>query len=325
MLSTPVALIIFRRPDLTEQAIRAIAEVRPRTLLVIADGPRPNHPEDIEACAETLAVIDRIDWDCEVQINRADRNLGCGWRPATGISWVFEQVAEAIILEDDCIPHPSFFRFCEEMLTRYRDDERVMNIGGSNYENGSLPPPHAYVFSRLPGCVGSWATWRRAWKHFDQRLALWPLLRNGPLLKSVVVHDEIVDFYRKVFDEIHAAEGNVSYWDYQWTFACWANRGLAIVPRVNLVSNIGFGNGATHSSQANHPSLNLRAVEMPFPLDHPPFVLEDFAIDQQWLLKDLEFCKTLHTSFHKRALHKVRRMAGQLKHRLTDGLIAGKR
>ncbi len=150
MINTPVVLIIFRRPDLTARVLKAIAAVRPRTLLVVADGPRPDRPDDVEACAAARAVIERVDWDCEVVRNYSDVNLGCGRRPATGISWALERVDEAIILEDDCVPHPTFFRFCEEMLERYRDDERVMHIGGSTYQRRPIPTAYSYVFSQFP-------------------------------------------------------------------------------------------------------------------------------------------------------------------------------
>lgn len=315
MLNTPVALIIFRRADLTWLALQAIARVKPRKLFVIADGPRPSRPDDIAACAATRAIIDRIDWDCEVHKNYSDVNLGCGQRPATGITWVFEQVEQAIILEDDCVPNPSFFRFCEEMLERYRDDERVMNVGGCNYQKETLPTSYSYMFSRLPGCVGSWATWRRAWRFFDQSLAQWPMLKDGPFLKQILEHEVLEKFYESVFDTVFAAEGNVDYWDYQWAFTCWANRGLAIVPRLNLASNIGWGSEATHSPNPDHPSLNLPALEMPFPLYHPPMVLDDMVMDRQWLLTDSLRFQKKRMRFHRRLGRKLMRMiksAGRL-------------
>ena len=133
-LTTPVAFIIFNRPDTTEQVFQRIREAKPKKLLVIADGPRENRIGEDEKCAKTRAIIDQVDWDCEVLKNYSSINLGCGKRPATGITWVFEQVEEAIILEDDCLPHPTFFRFCQEMLQRYATDERIMHISGNNFQ-----------------------------------------------------------------------------------------------------------------------------------------------------------------------------------------------
>src|SRR6185295_3256318 len=127
-LETPVAFLIFNRPDTTARVFEAIAAARPRTLLVVADGPRADRAAEAEQCRATRAIIDRVDWACEVLVNYADENLGCKRRVSSGLTWVFEQTSRAIILEDDCLPHPTFFRYCEELLDRYEDDERVMSI-----------------------------------------------------------------------------------------------------------------------------------------------------------------------------------------------------
>ena len=156
-MTTPVALLIFNRPECTERVFAAIRQAKPSMLLAIADGPRPDRPDDIAKCAAARAIIDRVDWDCEVFKNYADTNLGCGVRPATGISWVFDRVETAIILEDDCIPHPDFFRYCDELLTRYRDDERVMHISGNNFWAGKYQHEDSYLFSRYTLSWG-WAT-----------------------------------------------------------------------------------------------------------------------------------------------------------------------
>jgi hypothetical protein len=156
--------------------------------------------------------------------------------------------------------------------------------------------------------VGSWATWRRAWRYFDQRIGLWPLLRDGALLESVLDHESLVKFYKRVLDAAFAAEGNVSYWDYQWSFSCWANRGLAIVPRVNLVSNVGWGSDATHSADQSHPSLDLPALEMPFPLVHPPVVLDDMGMDRQWLLGESLRHEEMPDGLPQRLARAARRM-----------------
>src|SRR4030095_10272355 len=187
MSETPVVLIIFNRPKLTEAVLNALALVRPRTLLVVADGPRPDFPGDPQACEAARAVIDRVDWNCEVIKNYSNVNLGCGRRPATGISWALEQVEEAIILEDDCVPHPSFFRFCAELLERYRDDERVMHIAGSTFRRHAMSTPYSYFFTQVTGSWG-WATWQRAWRHYDASLALWPQLRATSWLLNLVAH-----------------------------------------------------------------------------------------------------------------------------------------
>jgi hypothetical protein len=278
-MQTPVALIIFNRPHITEQVFAQIAKAKPRKLFVIADGPRPDRPGDGEKCAAARAIVERVDWECEVIKSYSDVNLGCGRRPATGISWVFEQVEEAIILEDDCVPRQTFFGFCEELLQRYRDDERVMMIAGSNHWFGQKRIAYSYHFSCLPWCWG-WATWRRAWQHFDIEMKLWPEIRNACLLKDVLGDTVAVEAWQKRFDTAYAGRGNVDYWDYQWTFACWAQNGLCVFPNTNVISNIGFGKDATHTMDVNSIVNDIPASEMEFPLQHPPYVVRDKEIDQ---------------------------------------------
>jgi len=282
MFDTPVALIVFRRPEFTERVLQSIARVQPQTLLVFADGPRPDHPGDIEACHATRAVVDRLDWDCQILKNYSGVNLGCGRGPATGIDWVFSQVPEAIILEDDCLPHPSFFRFCQELLERYRDDERVMHIGGSTYQRGTLPVPYSYFFSCFNGAWG-WATWRRAWQHFDLSVKQWALLRDTSWLHDLLEDDAAVAHWTKEFEGAYERKGDVSYWDHQWTFACWANSGLSIRPRLNLVSNIGCCADATHTFSEDDVRANLPAEDIGFPLLHPPMVLQNRAMDRAFI------------------------------------------
>ena len=278
MLETPVALIIFNRPQTTAQVFAAIARAKPRTLFVIADGPRPGHPDDAERCAAARAIADRVDWKCEVVRDYSDANFGCGRRPATGISRVFEQVETAIILEDDCVPHPTFFRYCEQLLERYREDERIMHIGADGFQLGRTQRPFSYFFSRhYPGW--GWASWRRAWRHFDADLTLWPALRAGSWLRDIVGDDRLVAHWRRVFDATHGRGETVTWWDYQWTFACWAQNGLAILPNVTLVSNIGFGRDATHTTSASDRVASLPTAAMEFPMRHPPYVVRDPEAD----------------------------------------------
>jgi hypothetical protein len=282
VLETPVVLIVFRRPALTARVLDAIARVRPRHLLVVADGPRPDRPDDADACAATRAVIDRVDWECKVLRHYSDVNLGCGRRPASGISWAFQHVDEAIVLEDDCVPEPSFFRYCEELLERYRHDERVMHIAGSTYRAGAIDTPYSYFFSQFNGAWG-WATWKRAWKHFDAAVALWPALRHTSWLPDLVEDARAVEYWSKEFETAWQRGGDVSYWDHQWTFACWAHSGLSIMPRANLVSNVGCGPDATHMVGEADVISNVPATPMAFPLVHPPNVLQRRDADRDFL------------------------------------------
>lgn len=281
MLRVPVVLIIFRRPRQTERVLRAIAQAQPRQLFVVADGPRPDRPQEVQACAATRAVIDQVDWDCEVIKNYSEVNLGCGERPATGISWVFDQVPEAIILEDDCLPHPSFFQYCEELLEKYREDERIMHIAGSNFLSGARKTPFSYYFSCLNNGWG-WATWRRAWRYFDHQCKLWPMLKDTSWLTDILEDERAVEVWRREFEYANRDPAyNRGVWDFQWTFAVWANSGLSILPKENLVSNIGCCEDATHTVSAMDVRANLPTVEMGFPLMHPPNVLRATEVDRK--------------------------------------------
>lgn len=274
-LSTPIAFLIFNRPDLTERVFRAIAQARPRRLLVVADGPRGDRLGEAERCAAARAVIGRVDWPCEVQTNYADTNLGCRRRVAGGLDWVFSQVEEAIVLEDDCLPHASFFPFCEQLLQRYRDDRRVMHIGGNNFQEGHRRSADSYFFSKHNHIWG-WATWRRAWAHYDLALATWPQLKQAGTASFLFDSPEEERYWTAIFDRMHA--GAIDTWDYAWTYACWVQGGLAVYPSVNLVSNIGFRPDATHttgtSARANLPVGELRALK------HPPVVVRHREADE---------------------------------------------
>jgi hypothetical protein len=276
-VKTPIALIIFNRPATTEKVFAAIRQARPPKLLVIADGPRSDRIGEAEKCAETRAIIDRVDWDCEVLTDYSEVNLGCKLRPATGIDWVFQHVEEAIILEDDCLPDPTFFTFCEELLEKYRDDTRIMAIAGSNFQFGRRRTTDSYYFSRYPHCWG-WATWRRAWQYFDIDMQIWPKVRDGNWLQDILKDEAEVKFWQKNFQGVYDCTTN-TVWDYQWTFACWIQNGLAILPNVNLISNIGFGIDATHSfGNSKLANMSVKAVELP--LKHPDLLVRDTESDR---------------------------------------------
>jgi hypothetical protein len=283
VLTTPVVLIIFKRPELTARVVHALAAVKPRTLLVVADGPRPDRADEREACAAARAVIDRVDWPCEVIRHYSDVNLGCGICPGRGITWAFSLVEEAIVLEDDTIPVPSFFRYCGDLLEKYRHDDRVMHIGGTTLRQRPLPIQESYYFSRFNVCAGSWATWRRAWRAFDPAVVRWPMLRDTTWLHDLV-HDPLAAaHWAEAFDVAHARQGDVSYWDHQWTFACWAERGLSILPRTNLAANIGAGPDSTHMTAPDDPILNVPVGALEFPLRHPVRVQPDVRLDRAFL------------------------------------------
>jgi hypothetical protein len=318
---TPVAFIIFNRPDLTEHVFAEIARARPPKLLVVADGPRTEKAGEAEKCIATRAIIDRVDWKCDVLTNYSDTNLGCGRRPSSGLHWVFEQVEEAIILEDDCVPHPTFFRFCEELLEQYRNDERVMHISGNNFFSQQRMP-FSYFFSYYSLAWG-WATWRRAFQHYDPEIKLWPVLRNTSWLMDVLGDPRAVEHWKKIYDLSHASIDNVNTWDFQWLFATWAHRGLSILPNTNLVSNIGFREDATHTRGATNTLANLPRLEMRFPLKHPPCMVRDKTVDQiiferTIMPRQLSLYEKLRVKFAAALPDLVRKSLSSLKSRLVS-------
>jgi hypothetical protein len=301
-LATPVVLIVFNRPHLTEAVFAAIAAARPRTLFVIADGPR--FPEEAGKCQAARSVIDRVDWECEVLTSFAAQNLGCRKRIVSGLNWVFSQVEEAIILEDDCVPHESFFRYCETLLDYYRHDERVMEIGGCNFQFGQTRTEYSYYFSRYSHSPG-WATWKRAWHHYDEELTMWPRLKGAETWTRMWDDAREMEYWESIFDRV--SEGTDTIWDYQWQFAIWYRNGLSAVPNVNLISNIGFGSDATHTRRKRHPLARLPIHSLD-DIRHPPAVTRNCEADQFY------FEKVLWGGQMKRFLKKIQlalqRMSG---------------
>ena len=165
-METPIAFFIFRRPETTRRVFEQIRKVKPLKLFVVADGGR--NEEEWKKCHAARAVIEAVDWPCEVIKNYADKNFGCKIRISSGLDWVFQNTEKAIILEDDTLPHESFFRFSEELLRHYKDNPKIMHISGVNFQqkNSDFRCSDSYYFSRLPHIWG-WATWKRAWKNYD--------------------------------------------------------------------------------------------------------------------------------------------------------------
>lgn len=292
-LTTPVAFLIFNRPDLTKKIFEEIRKAKPSRLLIIADGPRFNRTDDVDKCATARAVVEGVDWECEVLKKYSDINLGCGRRPATGLDWVFSVVEEAIILEDDCLPHETFFQYCQQLLEKYRNDERIMSISGDNFQFGRRRTQDSYYFSRYTQTCG-WATWRRAWKYYDFDMLLWPEVRDGRWLFDIfgnmqfVTHDgqrqfqvsggvSVAEYWHRMFEIAYSKK--IDAWDFQFTFAAFLQSGLHILPNINLISNIGYGPEATHTQDPRSRLANVPVEAMQFPLRHPQFVIRDAWAD----------------------------------------------
>lgn len=275
--NTPLLLIAWRRPHTLRQVIDAIRPVAPTRLYVACDGPNPKRPGEAEKVAATRAVIEReIDWPCQIERLYSDVNQGCRLGVSRAITWFFEQVEEGIILEDDCVPHPDFFPYCTTLLDRYRHDTRVWCISGNNFQNGQWRGDGSYYFSRYNHCWG-WASWRGCWHHYDADLSKWPALRDSGLLETVFEDPLERNYWSGIWQRL-LGHGEPDTWDYQWTFTSLANSGLTALPNRNLVSNVGFGEDAAHTTGV--PLLTDIQHEGVAPIVHPAFLIRDVQADQ---------------------------------------------
>jgi hypothetical protein len=291
-MKTAVAFIIFNRPDITARIFESIRQAKPPLLLVIADGPRASKQGEQEKCDATRAIIDNVDWDCEVKTNYSDVNLGCKKRVSSGLDWVFENVEEAIILEDDCLPSYSFFNFCEEMLDKYREDERIMIVSGCNLQMGNSRTSYSYFFGKC-GNIWGWASWRRAWRHYDVNMSTWPDYKDKNIVDSFFDSPQEKKYFSAIYDKIY--NNKIDTWDIQWGYAIWTQHGLSITPDINLISNIGFGGEATHT-KVDNGLANLPHGEIG-EIQHPPFVIRNKQADDFFLQK------VTHRSFVSRIMY----------------------
>jgi len=278
-VQTPVALFVFNRPEPTARVFAEIARARPATLLIVADGPRADRAGEAERSRAVREIVARVDWPCDVRTNFADANLGCRRRVSSGLDWVFEQVPEAIILEDDCVPDATLFRFFDEMLARYRDDDRVMMVSGFNPLGRWKAEAQAYHFSYC-GSIWGWGSWRRAWRFYDVNMQLWRDAEARQRVKDVFAEPELYEGRIAAYDAV--ARGKVDAWDMQWCFSRIIQSGLSVGPAVTLVSNVGFGEGATDAHAAASPVADLPTSPMTFPLSHHDCVAVDREYDRQF-------------------------------------------
>jgi hypothetical protein len=275
--STPIVLIIFNRPDTTARVFHKIAKIKPSKLLVIADGARANKKGEVDLVMETRAIISHVNWPCQVRTNYSEINLGCKLRVASGLDWVFSLESEAIILEDDCLPSDSFFQFCDEMLDRYRGNKSIGMIGGINFQPSEVRAASDYFFSKYTHIWG-WATWADRWAGaYDVDIKGWPKVKTEKALKNTLSSIGELKYWEAIFDRVHSNQ--IDTWDYQWVFANWISNRLNILPSVNLISNIGFGDDATHTKGYSELA-NLPLEDLAFPLRHPDKIKVNVTADK---------------------------------------------
>lgn len=276
-MDTPILLITFNRPTHCARVLSAIREKRPASLYIFQDGPRTGNAEDAVKCQEVRKVIDRlVDWDCELNTFFAERNLGCGAGPMTGIGWFFNKVKEGIVMEDDCLPHPDFFEYCEELLKRFRSDDSVRFINATLYDN-RWTCEASYGFSHYM-VTGAWAGWKRTWQGFDLDLKSMDALSFRKHILKLTGNRGEANWWYSIVKEIQHDNGKKSYWDYQMQIHLFNSSALTIHPQVNLVCNIGFDGAGTHTLNNDNHRGN-RPVSPILPLTHPSYRTVDLERD----------------------------------------------
>jgi hypothetical protein len=261
--NTPILFLIFNRPEYQQKVFDQIKKMRPKQLFIAADGPQYDVPSDQVNCKKAQAIIDQINWDCEVKTLFRDKNLGCAKGVSSAISWFFEHVEEGIILEDDCVPNESFFYFCEKMLEYYRDDKRVMMICGTNYIAEKIDSTESYFFSRFYSSWG-WATWKRAWKCYDHDMSYWKSIDQEKELQQLFSKKDVRNFWKSNFNNVEKLDS----WAFRWCCACLLSYGLSITSKYNLISNIGHyglhgnGTGSVNNDLA-FQEMNLEKIIHP--------------------------------------------------------------
>jgi hypothetical protein len=275
-LNTPVLFLVFNRPETTAQVFEAIRKAQPPRLYVAADGPRLDRVGEAEKVAKVREIATAVDWPCEVKTLFREENLGCKKAVSGAITWFFEHEEQGIILEDDCLPHPDFFNFCDSLLERYRGDNKVWVITGNNFQNGQKRGEASYYFSHYNHCWG-WATWRRAWKHYQGDLPFWPGWKASQTWTQKLPDRVERRYWSKIFDRVY--KNQIDSWAYPWAACVWYHGGLAATPNVNLVSNIGFGSEATHTT-SKRSSLAEIKTESIGKLCHPSLIEQDLDADK---------------------------------------------
>ena len=276
MLQTPILLITFNRPDHVRQVLTEIRKQQPAQLFVCQDGAREGNQFDTKCVQEVRDVINElIDWPCELHTFYQKTNLGCGPGPAAGITWFFDQVEMGIVMEDDCLPHPDFFAYCEEMLNRYKDDQHVQFINATLYHD-RWQCPASYGYSRYM-VTGAWAGWRSTWQEFDLDMHTWRPWQFRKLVKRLTKSTTEANWWYWKLKEIQADTQKKSYWDYQMQMALFRKEAITIHPAKNLISNIGFDAEGTHT--LSNDGRGNREVFGILPLSHPAEITINHPMD----------------------------------------------
>ncbi len=274
--SIPIAYFIFNRPERTKKSFSIIKAQKPKKLMIISDGPRSGNVDDKKKCKECLEIVSQIDWPCEVKTNFSNVNLGMKKRNITGLNWAFSLEEEILILEDDNLPIDDFFKFIEEVVPIYRDNEQILQITGVNWQDDKIRGNASYYFSKYNNLWG-WVTWKRNWKKYDVKISEWPNYKNSANWKKKCPNDIERYYWEKLFDEYFAKE--INSWAYAWLFCAFYYNCLTVTPNVNLVKNSGLDGDGTHEFK-NKSGLLKPYGKIKFPLVHPLDIKENIEADE---------------------------------------------
>jgi len=285
-MKAPIAIIIFNRPDHVINLKERLTHEKDRELFVISDGPRDGKTVDVEKVEACRSIFK--DWPGRTHFNFAEKNMGCKNRVSSGLDWVFAQTDRAIVLEDDCLPHPDFFKFADELLDRYENDTRVMSICGTNVFSDRDYFNWSYCFSKYQNCWG-WATWKRSWDLFDHDLRGLQAAKENDYLRGHLGSRRAAMYWHNILGKVR--NGRINSWAYIWTFTGFINHGLHIIPKCSLIENAGFGKDSTHTTKV--PGyLSAKINSMDFPLAHPPAVFPHPRYDRS--IEDTVFSKSIY-------------------------------
>ena len=285
---TPVLLIFFNRPDTFAKVFEKVRKAKPKTLILAQDGPRDD--KDLAGINACRRIAENVDWACDIIYDYSQENLGCGVRPQSAITNALNKFEQIIILEDDCVPSDSFFQYCDEMLEKYKDDERISYISGLNHFETWDCGENSYFFAKT-GAIWGWATWKRAWAFYDYGVEL---VNDAYLQKTIkgqvndrYVADAKLNAWKQV-NKLTKEQVKLSYWDVQWGLVKYSQNQVVIVPKYNQICNIGIGETSTHAQKTKKAQFkkNVSYFFIPthtlqFPLVHPRYCYPDVYYDKK--------------------------------------------
>lgn len=310
LIDIPVLLIFFSRPNTFKEVFEKIREARPSQLFLACDGPRLGRPDDIKNITKCKEIAENIDWKCEVHTKYSDNNLGCGLGPSSAITWAFNFVDRLVIFEDDCVPDLSIFPYMDNLLEKYKDDERIGVISGYNHFQKWNCGEYDYLFSKVGATLG-WGTWKRVWDKYDYYIKDFDIPYYQRTLQAELINHRAglkrIAAWKDTRNRLLAGE-NISWWDHQFGFVKYSNSYLTIVPRENLIYNIGVGEGSSHAEHLNKRKWRVGDVcfmptgVMPKEINHPTHVICDREYDEAY------FRLIAYPSFFRKVINKTGRL-----------------